>query len=197
MRARKHEQGFSFLELMTVVGVVGVVAAMSVPSTSRTLGDLRLRGDARAIHNMVGLAKMRAAARFTRERLFVDFSTESFFLQYWDRDALQWRMENGSAKLSSGVDFGFGTLAAPPPNTQDAISQAAPCRDDEGTVISGTACVVFNSRGIPVEANGAPTGNTAFYVTDHSTGVYAVTLSATPLIRLWWSPAATTAWKHK
>jgi hypothetical protein len=67
---------------------------------------------------------------------------------------------------------------------------------NDGTPISNTACIVFNSRGIPVDSTGGPTGNNAFYITDGS-GTYAVTLSATPLIRLWWTKASEAKWIHR
>ena len=198
MRSKVSEAGFTLIELLAVVGIVGIVAAMTVPSTARTLADLRLRGDARAVHNMVSLGKMRSAARFTRERVYVDLSTESFFLQYWDKATSAWITEGGATTLSSGTDFGFGSVSSQPPNTQAALQQAPPCLTNIGGTIGNTACVVFNSRGIPINtATGAPDGNTAFYLTDGETGVYAVTLSATPLVRLWWTPANQTAWIHK
>jgi prepilin-type N-terminal cleavage/methylation domain-containing protein len=201
MRSRVSEGGFTLIELLATVGIIGIVAAMTVPSTARTLADLRLRGDARAVHNMVSLAKMRSAARFTRERVYVDLSTESFFLQYWDKTASAgagaWVTEGGATALSSGVDFSFGSLSSPPANTQASLLQAPACRDNVGGTIGNTACVVFNSRGIPIDSTGAPNGNTAFYVTDGETGVYGITVSATPLVRLWWSPASQTSWIHK
>lgn len=197
MRSGVSEAGFSIIELLAGLAIVGVVAAIAVPSTSRAIGDLRMRGDARAIHNMVSLAKMRSAARFTRERVYVDLTTESFFLQYWDKTGAAWVTEGGATSLSSDVDFGFGTLSSPPPNTQATLQQAPACLDNGGAAIADTACAVFNSRGIPINAGGTPDGNTAFYVTDGDTGVYAVTVSATPLVRLWWSSASQTAWIHK
>ncbi len=196
MRKSTDQRGFSLIELLATVGIAGVVAAITIPSTTQTVADLRLRGDARALHNLVGLAKMRAAARFTRERVFVDLAGETFLLQYWNKTGATWVNEDGVTRLSTGVDFAFGTMASPPPNTQATLAQSSACRNDAGTAIPNTACVVFNSRGIPIDAAGAPTGNTAFYVTD-GIGVYAVTLSATPLIRLWWSPARQTSWVHK
>jgi hypothetical protein len=59
--------------------------------------------------------------------------------------------------------------------------------------IGNTACIVFNSRGIPVDPVGAPIGRNALYITD-GTGVYGTTLTATPLVRLWWSPVGRDAW---
>jgi prepilin-type N-terminal cleavage/methylation domain-containing protein len=196
---RDGQHGFSLIELLVVLAIAGVVAAIALPSTERTLGDLRMRNDAHGIHNLLSLAKMRAASKFTRERVYVDFGAESYALQEWNKSTLAWTNEdNSSSSLSSNIDFGFDAIGAPPDDTQPAISQADPCLgDDNVTPIANTACIVFNSRGIPIDAAGNPDGRGAFYLTDHLTGVYGITVSATPLVRLWWTPAATTAWVHK
>lgn len=185
------------LELVTVVLISGVVAAVAIPNLSKTASDYRLRGDARAIHNMIGVAKMRAAARFTRVRMRVDFPSDSFYLQYWDRTANDWITEGSATALSSGIGFDTGTMTAPPPNTQAVLGQSATCLDNAGAAIGNTGCIVFNSRGIPIDGNGSPDGNGAFYITDYDSGVYAITLSATPLVRLWWSPAGVTSWVQR
>jgi prepilin-type N-terminal cleavage/methylation domain-containing protein len=194
---RNRQAGFSVIELLTVTALVGIVAAIVVPSTTRTLADMKLSGDARALHNMVGLAKMRAGARFTRVRVQADLTSKSFFMQYLDKTTGFWTTEGGIVTLADTVDFGFGAIATPPPSTQANIGQSAACLDEANAVIANTACVVFNSRGIPLNtATDKPTGETGFYVTD-GTSVYAITLSATPLIRLWQSRADTAAWIKK
>lgn len=197
MRRCAPEKGFTVIELLAVVGIIGLVAAFAVPATTSTLADLRLRGDARGVHNMVGLAKMRAAARFTRTRVYVDLSTNNFKMQRWDKSDSEWDDDGGTVRLSDGVQFGFGTLSTPPANTQSTLAMAPACMTglSSGT-IANTACIVFNSRGIPVDASGSPTGANALYLTDGTT-TYGVTLSATPLIRLWWTPAASANWKHR
>ena len=50
--------------------------------------------------------------------------------------------------------------------------------------VANTACIVFNSRGIPVDSTGSPYGNDAIYVTDGS-AVYGITIAATGFIRTW------------
>jgi type II secretory pathway pseudopilin PulG len=192
-----RQHGFSTLELLATLGIIGIVGAMALPSTTRAMADLRLRGDARNLHNAVSLAKMRAAARYTRERIYVDLTTNNYKLQNWDKTASAWQDERESNALGYGVSFGYGTLASPPPNTQAAIGQSPECTNDAGTAISNTSCIVFNSRGIPIDpSTGSPTGNSAFYVSDGGM-TYAITLSATPLIRLWSTKAGGAEWIHR
>ena len=94
--------------------------------------------------------------------------------------------------LSPGLTFGFGGLGAPPPNTQPGgIAQGTggqrctPVNGKRIGQVATTACIQFNSRGIPIDYNtGVPTGNDGFYITDN-TQVYAVTVAATGLSQVW------------
>jgi len=196
MPRSNQQAGYSMVEILGVVAVIGIVSAIALPMSNRTVGGLRVHGNARAIANSVTVAKMRAASAFTRARVFVDLGTNSFFIQTWNRTTNAWEAQGGAVRTSTGVTFGFGGLAAPPPNTQATIAQSPPCTDDNGNNIANTSCIVFNSRGIPIDSTGSPTGNNALYVTD-GTGVYATTLTATPLTRLWWSPASGAAWAQQ
>jgi prepilin-type N-terminal cleavage/methylation domain-containing protein len=183
-----HQAGFTISELLIGIAITGVVAATALPGITRTMADFRLRGDARSLHNLLGVAKMRAAAKYTKTRVYVDLPTKTFYLQTWDKTAAAWATEGATTPLSQDADFAFDALTTPPPNTQPALQQAPDCLDDAGADIANTACIVFNSRGIPIDATtGNPDGNGAFYLTDHSTGVYGITISMTPLVRLWWT----------
>ncbi|MGE4054909.1 MAG: Tfp pilus assembly protein FimT/FimU [Vicinamibacterales bacterium] len=187
------QHGFTLIEVMTVTALLVVLAVFSLPITSRAVADVRLRGDARSVANTVSLAKMRATSAFSRARVFADLSTNTFLMQVWDRTDNQWVTEGGSINLSPGVGFGFGTIDTPPPDTQPEMSQSPLCTDDAGVEIANTACVVFNSRGIPIDDAGAPYGANALYITD-GVGVFGTTLTATPLINLWWSPSGGANW---
>jgi prepilin-type N-terminal cleavage/methylation domain-containing protein len=194
MTRQATQSGFSLVEILVVLAIIAVISVMALPNVFRTTEDQRLKGDGRAIAQMVGVTKMRAASKFSRARLFVDLDTDSFFLQYWDKPTNTWITEGGTTQLSQGVTFGFGGLGAPPPNTQAVIGQSPLClANDNVTAIANSACIVFNSRGIPVDNVGAPIGNNAIYLTN-GVGVFATTLTATPLVRLWWSPANIVAW---
>jgi len=187
---------------MLVVGITSVMAAIAVPMMRNSIGDFKLRGDARALSSTLSLTKLRAASDFSQARLFVDLNGRTFKVETWQKTGTPgWVTEGGIIKLALADSFGFGIVGTPPPATQNAIGQADPCLTITGTAIANTACVLFNSRGIPVTpagappAVGAPTGNYALYLTD-GTAVYGVTLSATGLVKSWrTNPSATPSWK--
>lgn len=184
------------MEIMVVVGLIGVVAAIAVPMMGNALGYLRLSGDARNTSNALALSKMRAASVFGRVRLYVDVSGRSFRVETWDKATSTWTLSGGTTYLSPTVSFSFGAVGAAPPNTQGTIDQAPPCRNDANTDdIAGTACIVFNSRGVPVDSTTfSPGVVTALYVTDGS-AVYGVTVAATGMIRSWRTlPNSTPSW---
>jgi prepilin-type N-terminal cleavage/methylation domain-containing protein len=182
----KDSHGFSLIELMMVVAIMGVLVAITVPMSGNTIRYLKLSGDARELSNATAVAKMRAAAKFTQSRLFLDITGRAFYVQTYDKTANTWNTEGGATSLSSTVIFGYGPVGTPPPNTQTSIAQAPVCQDTASPPvdITNTACIIFNSRGIPVDNTGSPTGMDAVYVTD-GTAVYGITVAATGFIRTW------------
>jgi len=96
--------------------------------------------------------------------------------------------------VASGVVFGYGVVTTPPPQTQGTIGQAALCKDNTDMDIPNTACIIYNSRGVPIDSTSAPTPLDALYVTD-GTAVFGVTVAATGMLRTWRTlPVAIPAW---
>jgi len=180
------DAGFSLVEMVAVAAVLTTLAALVVVVLGNLAGHYRVSGDARGVSNSVAVAKLRAASLFTKTRVYVTLASRTYEIQTWQKNATPpvWATEGSATSLSTGVTFGFSSVGTPPPNTQTTIGQAAPCKDNGGADISGTACILFNSRGLPVDATGAPTGIGAIYLTDN-VSVYAVTVSATGMPRFW------------
>ncbi len=193
----RSDAGYTLIEIMAVCALVGIVAAMAVPSTVSSMAGFRLKGDAEGINNMVSLAKMRAASLYSRARVYADLNARTYRLQTWDKTNNVWTNEGGTNTLATGVNFGFGAITIAPPNTQAAIAQSPLCKDNGGADIANTACITFNSRGMPVTnvvpPAGAVTGNSGLYITDGVT-VYGTTITTTPLIKMWWSPNSDNKW---
>src|SRR5262249_48055449 len=121
-----------------------------------------------------------------RVRIFADLSTNQFHLETFDKTTSTWVVDGGTTTLSQRVSFGFGPVGVPPPNTTPAIAQAPLCKNNAVPPVdmANTACIIFNSRGAPIDPNGAPSTLGALYVTDGS-AVYGVTVSATGMARTW------------
>jgi hypothetical protein len=176
--------------------VIGILSAMAAPLFNGAIQSFRLSGDARAVSNATAVAKMRAAAEFSRVRLYVDLTARNFRTQTFNKtsDICCWVTQGGTTGLSSGVTFSYGIATVPPPNTQGLIGQAPLCKDDMDMDIPDTACIIFNSRGVPIDSTAAPTPLDALYVTD-GTAVFGVTVAATGMIRMWRAlPVAIPSW---
>jgi prepilin-type N-terminal cleavage/methylation domain-containing protein len=202
MNRFRLQNGFSLLETLIVVALVGVIATIAIPQLNNSIAYFRLSGDARSVSNAVALAKMRAASNFSKTRLYI--STASNWHRVERADAStppQWTVEGGVTYLSAYTSFSPGVVATPPPNSQAVIGNASPCRNNAGADIAGTACVVFNSRGIPIAPdvanNYTPTSDHAVYLTDGS-AVYGITVAATGMIRMWQTlPTSTPSWNKQ
>jgi type II secretory pathway pseudopilin PulG len=195
------DHGFSLVELLAVVFIIITFAAIAIPTLTTVVGNLRTRGDARDLNGEIILAKMRAASDFARARVYADLSANTFRLEVQPSGTTTWTTDGcpnsciGDQSLSTGVSFGFGSLTTPPSNTQGSLGQAANCLDKSGSTIANTACIIFNSRGIPITSGAVPNPNYALYVTDGKS-ITGVTVSVTGLTKIWRSDASTADWNQ-
>ena len=210
MAKNRKQAGFSTLEMLVVIAISVIITVIAVPTYLNTTAYLRVAGDLRALNGITAQAKMRAAANFTHARVFADLNGNTYQLQVWNKTGACWVVDSDRTNtcvtysssapsgavlnLSQGVTYGFGSLSSGPTPGQATIAQASPCRNDANTSdIANTACVVFNSRGIPIDSSNSPIATGAFYVTN-GTVVNAVTVSATGSIQAWTSPKASPHW---
>jgi len=62
MRIRHNQRGITFIELMTVVAVIGIMSAMAVPSFLSYMPKLRVKSAARDVVSQLRLARSKAVA---------------------------------------------------------------------------------------------------------------------------------------
>jgi Tfp pilus assembly protein FimT len=211
-----RQQGFTMLEIVIVITVGIILTGMAIPKVASLARGYRSIGDARSLAEEVSLAKMRAAADFTEARVFADFSTNQYRVEIWKRTSNCWITEGDtqcsanysspntppSTLLLTNVVFGYGSLSSPPPNTQPTLAQAPACQTDAQTSsqsagsVANSACIVFNSRGIPVDNTLTATSSDALYVTD-SSSVYGVTVLPTGLIQTWRGGLTAGTWSNR
>jgi prepilin-type N-terminal cleavage/methylation domain-containing protein len=194
------ERGFTMIEMMVVMTIFIVIAGLAIPKYLTLQSSIRIAGDNRSLAGLTAQAKLRAASDFTHARVYANLNGNTFQMQVWNKTGGCWVADTDYSNtcltytsgapsgevvnLSRGDTFGFGNLTAGPTVAQTTIAQAAQCLDNSGTAIANTACIVFNSRGIPIDANLAPLATGAFYVTN-ATVVDGVTVSATGSLQTW------------
>ena len=212
---KKAQRGFSIVELMVVVLVALILAAFAIPGYQSITRNLRISGDMRDVHGAIAEAKMRAAAGFTHGRFYADLNANTFHLEVWNKTGGVggggcWQTDGDTnnactaasspvLQLSQGVTFGFGTASAGGQNPQTTLAQAALCgkvaavSGASNSTIANTACIEFNSRGIPIDLNGKPTAKDALYVTDGNM-VYGITLLSSGMEQDFATAAGTSSW---
>ena len=192
------------MELLVVIVISLTLGTLAVMGYQKVLEYMRVEGDIRDLNGLVGQAKMRAGADFTHGRAYADLAGNTFHLEAWNKGGNCWQTVNDTANpctvaaspvqpLAQGDTFGFGAITTAPPNTQANFGQAPLCDDGQGGTIPNTACIIFNSRGLSINAAGAPTPDGALYVTNGKV-VNAVTVSVTGLAQTWLTPAGAAAW---
>src|SRR5262245_28658261 len=192
MDTRRTNGGFTMLETLFVVALIGIIGAIAVPQFSNSIGYFRISGDARSVSNALAVTKIRAASNFSRTRLYVSWTQRWHRIEKGDTSVpTHWTADGGATYFSPNTTVSFGAVATPPPNTQAAIAESTACIDNTGTAISNTSCVLYNSRGTPIDNTGASIGTNAIYLTNGS-AVYGVTVSATGMVRMWQTGAAAT-----
>jgi len=148
VRRRTGTNGFSLVEVAIVVTVLALLVVLAIPQAVSTMRAFRASSDARSIASQLALAKMRAANGFTQARLNCDLTANLCQLEICTSKGASacntFTPEGGPILLSTGSTFGFGSITTP------AGSQ---------TSIQNTAQILFNSRSIPVDSTGAPTGD--------------------------------------
>ena len=166
MRRVSGNHGVALVQLLIAIFIMLTLTILAIPSIRATQADNRITGDAQGIAGRLALAKMKAAANFTQERLNFNLTAGTYSLEIYDRASSSFKndegAQGGAQYLTTGDSFGFGSIAAP------AGGQAT---------IQQSALITFNSRGIPIDSSGNPTSTYTIYLNNGSGIFYAITPS--------------------
>jgi len=72
--------GFTMLEMMIIVVIIGIVAAMAVPSFYNAIPRLKARAEARNILNFVRLARSKAVSTGAQYGVYIDTNNRQYVL---------------------------------------------------------------------------------------------------------------------
>lgn len=166
LRSRQSDasqSGFSIIEVIIVVAIVMILAALTGRAMWSAVGTYRLTSAGRSIAALSQLAKIKATARNERYRVTANSATSTYRLERWNGSA--WVPDAGAEDnpLPPGVTF-VTTAVASPPTSGGMTLSAGP--DTE---------MAFNTRGLLVNGTApAPINSRCFYLTSSTTRVLAV-----------------------
>ena len=164
----KKDLGFTSFELTIVLSLMLIVGVMSIPSLRRTLEVYRGSSASRGIAGQLALSRMRAASDFTRTKLSIDTTNNTYVRSVFNKTSGTYDTEGGTQYLDQRVSFGFGSITAAA-GGQTSIAQ--------------TTDIYFNSRGIPIDSGGTPIGTDVIYLNNNAGTYYAVSVNMTGQIR--------------
>jgi len=121
-----REHGFSVIELIIVVAVIMVLAALSGKAMWSAVANYRMDTAAREIAGSVQMAKMKATARDARYQVLINTTAGTYRIQRLTAAGGTWELDPGTDDytLPSGVSFRATAAASAPtghtagPNTE-------------------------------------------------------------------------------
>jgi prepilin-type N-terminal cleavage/methylation domain-containing protein len=182
---RKEHHGYSLVEILLTIVIIGVLSAIAIPNTVTQIANIRLRGAASNFSGLVQQARITAVQ--SNKTCSILFGLPSGNGAYVDL--------NGNSSFDSGepmIQFGGNAnqVAAP------GGASGAPANLDASsgplgwTATSGN--ISFNARGLPCNSGVTPCGtnvNYIFYFEDSRSfggnGWAAVSITAAARAKVW------------
>ncbi len=184
---RRNNSGFSMLELLVVISIIGIIAVMALPSAYTFVKGYRLHADASALASQLNVTRFRAASQFTPYRLSVSTGANLFNMDRMNTPTPPYG--SPSTEVSLGLSQGISFLATCPVS-------AKPGNIPSSFTASSTT-VYFNTRGLPVNNMGTPMNNNVIYLKNDNDLYDAVTVSLGGRITVWNYNVATTTWVRR
>ncbi len=159
----RREDGYSLIEIMVVIGIMGVVGGMAVAQLATTRNVVRGDAAMRQVISQLNLAQQQAITQ--RRYIEVTFDTTHNWISIIREDTTTTTTTLSTTLFEGGAVFG---LTAGLPDTPDAFgNSAATCfsNSTNGTFASATGSTKvakFAPDGTLVDWNGITTNGTVF-----------------------------------
>ncbi|MGE5327350.1 MAG: Tfp pilus assembly protein FimT/FimU, partial [Deltaproteobacteria bacterium] len=192
-RMRKTSRGFSMLEILVVLLIMGIVAAFALPTAISHLRDYRLHSDAQAIASYLNVVRMKAASQYAPYRLVVDINGGTYTME--ELCGAKTTTDN-SACNGSGTAPAYIPLSTPKlvggtqyAETGDTLLSCKPASvtsfpsgiTGDVSPCPNTVYFYFNTRGSPVDGSGnpmpSPPGGDVLYMQSKNGLTDAITVS--------------------
>ena len=178
---KRKNLGFSMLELLIVIAIIGVIAAFALPSAINFVKSYRLHADASAIASQLNVTRFRATSQYAPYRLRIDVANRLFY-----RERLSPSYSSPYTEEAHPLQVGNEFLSADPVTARPGTLDAS---------FSGVSTsIYFNTRGLPVDSSGAPTNSNVVYLQNNGNLNDAVTVSLGGRITIWNYSVGSGAW---
>ena len=153
-----NPRGFTFLEIIIVLAIVGILSSLAVPDLSAFTGRLRLETAARSISTDLREIKIRSI--LDRSNYSINFDTANKLYNLPDRKAF----------LPQGIRFGFGPDVLGPPGNPLKTPDA------DGVTFPSNSANFYNQG-----TNSIGT----IYITNDENLTMAISISITGRVKIW------------
>jgi prepilin-type N-terminal cleavage/methylation domain-containing protein len=197
----RRSVGFSMIEIMVVILIMGIIIAIALPMANNALKGYKLHADATSIASYLNVVRMKAASQFKPYRLIVDTSAGTYTMERLCGDTPSTADSNCTGTYSAYQEFSTPVYEG---GTQ-YISQGSTFSSCRPTFITGSSypgtiigdlspCptilyMYFNTRGSPVNNQGNPMANGGevlyIYNQNHLTDAVTVALGGRVSVSSW------------